>query len=130
MILRVNPNRMELLKLRKRLVLARRGHKLLQDKLEEMMRRFLLLLKEIDQAKANFRQRSESILQDLIYSRITSSAADFNAALEQIQHQILINVSTERVMNVRVPALKIEKISVVKNYEFFRTSPQLSLIHI
>jgi V/A-type H+-transporting ATPase subunit D len=128
MILRVNPNRMELLRLRKRLVLARRGHKLLQDKLEEMMRRFLLLLKEIDQANKNFQQRSQKVTGDLIYSRITSSGEDFNAALEQIQHQISINVSTERVMNVRVPVLKIEKISVAKNYDFFRTSPQLDMV--
>ena len=74
MILRVNPNRMELLRLRKRLVLARRGHKLLQDKLEEMMRRFLLLLKEVDQANKNFQQRSQKVIGDLIYSRITSPA--------------------------------------------------------
>ncbi len=128
MILRVNPNRMELLRLRKRLVLARRGHKLLQDKLEEMMRRFLLLLKEIDQANKNFQQRSQKVIGDLIYSRITSPADEFNAALKQIQHKISINVSTERVMNVRVPVLKIEKISVVKNYDFFRTSPQLDMV--
>ena len=128
MILRVNPNRMELLRLRKRLVLARRGHKLLQDKLEEMMRRFLLLLKEIDQANKDFQQRIQKVIGDLIYTRITSSIDEFNAALEQIQHQISINVSTERVMNVRVPALKIEKILVVKTYDFFRTSPQLDMV--
>jgi V/A-type H+-transporting ATPase subunit D len=127
MILRVNPNRMELLGLRKRLVLARRGHKLLQDKLEEMMRRFMLLLKEIDQANKNFQQRSQKVIGDLIYSRITSSAEEFNAALDQIQHQVSINVGTERVMNVRVPALKIEKISIAKNYDFLRTSPQLDM---
>jgi V/A-type H+-transporting ATPase subunit D len=127
MILRVNPNRMELLGLRKRLVLARRGHKLLQDKLEEMMRRFLLLLKEIDQANKNFQQRSRKVIDDLTYSRITSPAVEFNAALEQIRHQVSIHVSTDRVMNVRVPTLKIEKISVVKNYDFFRASPQLDL---
>ena len=40
MRLAVNPNRMELLRLRRRLVLAERGHKLLKDKLEEIMRRF------------------------------------------------------------------------------------------
>ena len=47
MRLAVNPNRMELLRLRRRLVLAERGHKLLKDKLEEIMRRFLRLVREL-----------------------------------------------------------------------------------
>jgi V/A-type H+/Na+-transporting ATPase subunit D len=128
MILRVNPNRMELLRLRKRLVLARRGHKLLQDKLEEMMRRFLLLLKEIDQANKNFQQRSQKVIGDLVYSRITSPPDEFNAALARIQQHVSIHVDFERVMNVRVPAIKIEKISVTKNYEFFSTTPQMDMV--
>ena len=41
MKLHVNPNRMELMRLRRRLGLAQRGHKLLKDKLEEFMRQFL-----------------------------------------------------------------------------------------
>ena len=49
MRLNVNPNRMELLRLRKRLVLAERGHKLLKDKLEEIMRRFLEIMRELAQ---------------------------------------------------------------------------------
>jgi len=127
-ILRVNPNRMELLRLRKRLVLARRGHKLLQDKLEEMMRRFLLLLKEINQARENFQQRNASIVQDLIYCRITSSASDFDHALEGITPRVEVNVSTARIMNVKVPLLRIEKIAIEKSYDFLRTSPQLDLV--
>jgi V/A-type H+-transporting ATPase subunit D len=127
-ILRVNPNRMELLRLRKRLVLARRGHKLLQDKLEEMMRRFLQLMKEIDQAKENFQQRSAAMVQDLIYCRITSSASAFNHALEGITPQVEVNVSAARIMNVKVPLLRIEKIDIGKSYDFFRTSPQLDLV--
>ena len=39
----VNPNRMELIRLRRRLVLARRGHKLLKDKQEELTRQYLAL---------------------------------------------------------------------------------------
>ena len=41
MKIHANPNRMQLLRLRRRLTLAKRGHKLLKDKQEELMRRFL-----------------------------------------------------------------------------------------
>ena len=125
MILRVNPNRMELLRLRRRLGLARRGHKLLQDKLEEMMRRFLILLKDIDRAKLDFTLRTQSLIKDLLYCRINSSSEDFREALSKIQADIRIGVSTARIMNVKVPLLNIERLEVDKHYDFFKTSGQL-----
>ncbi len=42
----VNPNRMELLRLKKQLVTARRGHKLLKDKRDELMRQFLDIIRQ------------------------------------------------------------------------------------
>lgn len=45
--LNVNPTRMELSNLRKRLSIARRGHKLLKDKQDELMRQFIVLIKKI-----------------------------------------------------------------------------------
>lgn len=45
-ILNVNPTRMELGKLKKRLATARRGHKLLKDKCDELMKTFLECVRE------------------------------------------------------------------------------------
>ena len=45
MKLNVNPTRMELTKLKQRLSTATRGHKLLKDKQDELMRRFIELIK-------------------------------------------------------------------------------------
>ena len=45
-ILNVNPTRMELSRLRKRLGTATRGHKLLKDKQDELVRQFILLVKK------------------------------------------------------------------------------------
>ncbi|MGE5197877.1 MAG: V-type ATP synthase subunit D [Deltaproteobacteria bacterium] len=128
MILRVNPNRMELLRLRRRLQLAQRGHKLLQDKLEEMMRRFLSLLKDIDKAKEDFQNRTQNTVRDLLYCRITASREDFQDSLSGINPQVNIGISTSRVMNVRVPLFNIEDLKIDKNYDFFRTSAQMDLV--
>ena len=49
--LNVNPNRMELHKLRKRLQVAVRGHKLLKDKQDEMMKTFLKLMGETEELR-------------------------------------------------------------------------------
>jgi len=128
MILSVNPNRMELLRLRKRLLLAQRGHKLLQDKLGEMMRRFLRQLKDIDQAKEDFKIRTQHILKDLLYCRITSSKDNFKESLSQITSRITIAISTTRIMNVKVPVFNIEELAIDKHYDFFQTSAQLDLV--
>jgi len=54
MRLRVNPNRMVLLTLKKRLAVAIRGHKLLKDKLEGMIKEFIVSIKD-------FREKSKKI---------------------------------------------------------------------
>ncbi|HOX54087.1 MAG: V-type ATP synthase subunit D [Candidatus Omnitrophica bacterium] len=128
MILRVNPNRMELLKLRKRLLLAQRGHKLLQDKLEEMMRRFMLILKDIDQANDDFKSRTASLVKDLLYCRITSSKDDFKEAISKIKTEIKLDIASTRIMNVKVPTFTLEAVSFDKNYDFYRTSGQMDFV--
>mgnify|MGYP001614130735 CR=1 FL=1 len=127
MILRINPNRMELLRLRKRLTLAQRGHKLLQDKLEEMMRRLLGLLKDMDTQKTDFKEKTQSLLKDLLYCRITSAKNNFEDALSKIDAQVVLGVLTRRIMNVKVPEFEIKELKIEKRYDFFKTSAQLDL---
>jgi V/A-type H+-transporting ATPase subunit D len=119
---------MELLRLRRRLLLAQKGHKLLQDKLEEMMRRFLILLKDIDKEKEAFRQKTQGILQDLLYCRITTSKLNFDESLSKINSKIRLAISTARIMNVKVPVFNIEELNIDKHYDFFKTSAQLDLV--
>ena len=45
-VMNVNPTRMQLTKLKKQLATATRGHKMLKDKRDELMRRFLDLVRE------------------------------------------------------------------------------------
>jgi len=127
MILRVNPNRMELLKLRRRLALAKRGHKLLQDKLEEMMRRFMLMLKDIDAAKEEFRVKTAALLRALTYSRITSSPEEFQSAVGKVDVKLRLDVSRARIMNASVPALKLEELSVSRHYPLLGISAEFDL---
>ena len=66
--LRVNPTRMELKKLQTRLATARRGHKLLKDKRDELMKRFLELV----------RQNKE--LREAVEKRLAAVHASFSVA--------------------------------------------------
>ena len=58
--LNVNPTRMELSKLKKKLESARRGHKLLKDKRDELMRQFMNLIRE----NRELRREVEAAIKD------------------------------------------------------------------
>ena len=57
----VNPTRMELTRLKKRLAMAVRGHKLLKDKRDEMMRQFVGLVRE----NAALREQVDCVLRGI-----------------------------------------------------------------
>ena len=59
-VMNVNPTRMQLTKLRKQLATATRGHKMLKDKRDELMRRFLDLVRENKELREKIAQFSSS----------------------------------------------------------------------
>lgn len=92
------------------------------------MRRFLILLKDMDKAKIDFREKNQSILGDLLYCRITSSKDDFVATLSRIDTRLQLNISLKRIMNVKVPECEIKELKITPHYDFFKTSGQWDLI--
>jgi len=105
--IKVRPNRMELLKLTRRLNVARRGHKLLKDKQEELMRQFLSYL-----------NRLESVLVELIKSledvnrafQLASALGDpflFDRTLVEPLSKMEINVKWKSIVNVPMPVLEV-----------------------
>ncbi len=108
MKIKVNPNRMELLRLRRRLVLAKRGHKLLKDKQEELMRRFMDLIKQTDVLRKEIEPLYKKSCN---YFALASAYSDPYAIFEDTNlttNQIDIEVSLKPVLNLRVPFFKIK----------------------
>lgn len=68
--IRVNPTRMELKKLKAKLATARRGHKLLKDKRDELMKQFLDIVREAKELREGLCGRFEGV-----YSRFEAAAA-------------------------------------------------------
>jgi V/A-type H+-transporting ATPase subunit D len=100
----------------------------LQDKLEEMMRRFSVLLKDIDNAKQDFQMQTKPLLRNLLYCRATSSGDNFKESLDNISSKVVIAISTERIMNINVPLFNIQELNIEKHYDFFKTSAQLDFV--
>ncbi|MEO0102573.1 MAG: V-type ATP synthase subunit D [candidate division WOR-3 bacterium] len=125
MLIPINATRMELLRLRRRLNLARRGHKLLKDKEEELMRQILDLLKKVREkrkeveknlAEAKKRFYIASLYENPIFSETAFLIPSFTFELK---------TRLRRVLNLTLPELEVELKELGRNYGFFQTSGEL-----
>src|SRR4030042_557567 len=81
MPVQVNPNRMELLQLKRKQLVARRGHKLLKDKLEGLLRDFLRIVREYRDLRRAVDGEVSSVFAGLVLASAGMDAAAFRAAL-------------------------------------------------
>ena len=124
MRLSVNPNRMELLRLRRRLVLAERGHKLLKDKLEEIMRRFLELVRRLYDLQEEVSLKLEKIFLSFSLVRAQNSRKELERLIPE--GKLLLAAKRERIFNLSIPSFEIEEIEV-SDYDLFNTESELDI---
>jgi len=127
-LVNVNPTRMELTRLKKRLITARRGHKLLKDKRDELMKQFLDIVRE----NKTLRERAEASLKEVYDSFLVASAIMSKQVLEQSlvfpKHRVEVDITTKNIMSVNVPVFSFnEAKGDLYSYGFFGTSYQLDL---
>ena len=125
MILRVNPNRMELLRIRKRLALAHRGHRLLSEKRDELSRQLMELSRQLGQLRLAVERELLQVGQRFVLARATMEPADLDVAMLNPTNQLSLVLSFIRIMNIRVPSLAKEIISSGLYYGLAHTSAEL-----
>ncbi len=101
----VNPTRMELTRLKKKLVTAMRGHKLLKDKRDELMRQFLDLVRENKELREKVERGIEEANKNFVLARASMSDEVLNAALLAPKQEVSLELSTRNVMSVDIPVL-------------------------
>lgn len=104
----VNPTRMELTRLKKKLVTAMRGHKLLKDKRDELMRQFLELVRENKVLRQRVEQGIERANKNFVLARASMSDAVLNAALLAPKQEVSLNLGTKNVMSVDIPVFEYQ----------------------
>ena len=105
----VNPTRMELNKLKARLKTATRGHKLLKDKTDEMIRRFSVLVKENKKIRKDVEQDVANILLQFSVARSLMSKSAIELAFSMPTVSIDLDCGTTNVMSVLVPNLTLNE---------------------
>ncbi len=125
MILPVSATRMQLLRLRKRLAVARRGHKLLKDKQEELMRQILALVEEIRAHRERVEKETGRILGRFAVARNAFPPEYLDEAVMLPTRKMTVQVETRNILNIKVPVFKKEISGRIRCYGFSTTSAEL-----
>jgi len=116
--LNVKPTRMELNNLKERLKTAERGHKLLKDKRDELMRRFIFFICENNQ----LRKEVESYLIDNLKSFAVAKSLKNSLMVEELfsipSKEIELFIEKENIMSVTVPRMYMNITSQNENSEY------------
>lgn len=119
--LRVNPNRMELLKLRRRRQVAQRGHKLLKDKLDELMKEFLARIGASRRLRAEIERELSAAYGLLALARGEVGWASLTTSLAGGGPADILEVRERNVMAVRIPAFRVADLPMPGGYSLLTT---------
>jgi V/A-type H+-transporting ATPase subunit D len=125
MRLAVNPTRMELLRLRKRLSLARRGHKLLKDKQDELMKRFMGLVTQIKELRLSVEEELEQAFRRFLVARSVGGGEVVETAVSLPMRKTSVEVGKQQVMNLVVPVFELKSEGKVASYGLATTPAEL-----
>ena len=123
-VLQVNPTRMELTRLKKRLATARRGHKLLKDKRDEMVRQFIALIRRNQQLRKEVEQELSGALRSFAFACAVMEPVALEAAVLYPAREARLEISQRNVM----PVIRIREGSLsdaAMSYGMAETSAQL-----
>ena len=112
------PTRMELTRLKKKLITATKGHKLLKDKRDELMRQFLEIVKECKVLRQNVENAICDANKSISLARSFMQREVLETALLAPKQDIEIEVSNKNIMSVDVPVFK-SKTRTVNPYDVF-----------
>ena len=103
--LRVNPTRMELTRIKRRLVTAKRGHKLLKDKRDEMVRQFIVLVRQDARLRKEVEQELKGALGDFALARAVMDSQSLEEAIMYPARSAAIELGQRNVLSVHVPTI-------------------------
>ena len=114
MEIRVNPTRMELNRLKTRLTMARRGHKLLKDKRDELIRQFVILVRENKELREQTEKALSGAFARFLLARAAMPIESLENALMYPTRRLSLKVTRENIMSVYAPKFEWEETAVTE----------------
>lgn len=106
--LNVNPTRMELTNLKRKLITARRGHKLLKDKRDELMRQFLDMIRENKDLREEVEEAISGANKKMALARSVVQSEILDTALMLPKQEMTLDIKEKNVMSVLIPQYSVE----------------------
>ena len=127
MLANVNATRMELLRLKKRLNLAWRGHKLLKDKRDELMRQLLEVIDEVKELRLSIEKEFQSIVERFVLARASMGPYQVEQELLLPVKKISVSISKRNIIGVHVPVYAKEVSGDIIPYGYMNTSGEMDI---
>ena len=127
MLANVNATRMELLRLRKRVALASRGHRLLSEKRDEISRQLIQIARDIKPLREKVESELSQTFRRFMLARATMEPEDVKAALAVPTKTFSMVMEFASVMNVKVPKLSKEMAGEIICYGYGTTSGEMDV---
>lgn len=105
---KVKPTRIELLKLKDRLKKSKRGHKLLKEKRDGLMKRFMDIVKQAKTKRKEMEERLSEASRDFALASSSFSQKEIEEFFLIPSFQIKLQMQEENIMGVKVPNFKCE----------------------
>lgn len=102
-VTQITPTRMELTRLKKKLVTAVRGHKLLKDKRDELMRQFLDLAKENMELRKAVEESIRKANANFVTAKASMPEEALHTALMAPKQEVYLEAERKNVMSVEIP---------------------------
>jgi len=122
---KINPNRMMLLRLKRRLELALRGHKLLKNKQEKLMQNFFALVRETTRLRASVEKRLIETGMHYLKGRSMTDRQSLEDALELSTKRGKLDIRTRDEMSIPIPEFSFEVPGAEAAYKLSSTSSEL-----
>ncbi len=107
--LNVNPTRMELSNLKRRLVTAKRGHKLLKDKQDELMRKFIEMIKRNKELRVEVEKELSESFKDFLIASAVMSPQMLEEAVAFPNEKVNMDITMKNIMSVYVPVMNFNR---------------------
>lgn len=125
--LAVKPTRMELLNLKRRVKSAERGHKLLKDKQDGLMKTFMEIIQEAKNTRKDIEARLSKAFKNFMQAAAMTSPELLESALLYPSAKTELEVDTKNVMSCYIPYFKIMQEGDILNYGYVQTSAELDM---